>query len=60
MKLMKEYINELRRVRVLWDAEWEEYQCKLYQGTTLVAGATYHTNDKRDAYDTATVMVRGE
>lgn len=34
------------RIRVSWNAEWQEYVVKMPDGT-------YHTNDVEDAYNTA-------
>ena len=49
-----------RLVKVYWDADWEEFQCVLYEGGKKVSAATYHTDCEVDANDTAIVMARGE
>jgi hypothetical protein len=61
MKLIQVFNSSERQVKVYWCKEWSEYQCKLYE---VVSGkakfyepATYHTDDKQDALDTARKMI---
>ena len=44
--------------RVYRDTEWEEYVVTICCGGVLRAGASYHTDDRKDACDTACVMIR--
>lgn len=43
-------------VRVVRDAEWNEYRAELWIDGAAVPDATYHTDDRRDAIATARVM----
>lgn len=47
-----------RVVRVYWNSNWEEFRCVLNINNKTVKDATYFTNDKQDALDTAKIMVR--
>ena len=44
-------------VRVYRDAEWQEYRARLYINGILQESADYHTDDKDDAFLTASDMV---
>lgn len=49
-----------RGYAVYRDAEWDEYLVRFYIGGKHQVEADYHTTDKRDAYDTATLwMTKG-
>ena len=45
-------------VKVYRDSDWNEYVCRLFINGTENKDASYHTDDKLDALDTATAMIR--
>ena len=45
-------------VKVYKDSEWNEYVCRLFINGTENKDASYHTDDKLDALDTAIAMLR--
>ena len=45
-------------VKVYKDSEWNEYVCRLFINGTENKDASYHTDDKLDALDAATAMIR--
>lgn len=47
-------------VKLYWNAEYQEYTCKLYQNGVAYAPADYYTGDLQDAQDTAKFMVNRE
>lgn len=46
-----------RCVRMLRDAEWDEYVCRLYVAGKHQRAADYHTGDRADAEGTAWAML---
>ena len=44
-------------VKVYYDRDWQEYQVRLYVDGKLYEPATYHTDDKQDALDSAPTML---
>ena len=45
-----------RRCSVYWDSEWEEFIVHLFENGVKNEGASYHTDDKNDAIETAKAM----
>jgi len=45
-------------VKVYKDSDWNEYVCRLFINGTENKDASYHTDDKLDALDTAVAMLR--
>lgn len=45
-----------RVVRVMYDGEFGEYQCRLQVDGTALPDATYYTDNKQDALCTARAM----
>jgi hypothetical protein len=52
------YENGSRAAVVYRDADWQEYQVRFYVAGELCRDATYHTDDKADASDTAAAFCR--
>jgi hypothetical protein len=46
-----------REGRIYWDPELREYSVELYIDGKKVTGATYFTDDKQDAENTAVCMM---
>lgn len=46
------------KTRVKYDKNWEEYKVFLIVDGRTLKDATYHTDDKDDAYDTAAQMAK--
>ena len=59
MRLVKRFtsIDQTREVRVMYDTEWQEYQCQLSIAGKHYPACTYFAEDKADALSTATLMV---
>lgn len=57
MRKIFETTNGTRQVKVYRNAEFGEYQAKLYIKGAFIIDATYFTDDKMDAIDTARHMV---
>ena len=60
--MRKIYENATKNVavKVFKDTEWGEYIAKLYVNGTEYKPASYHTDDKQDAIDTANAMLNRE
>lgn len=65
MRKIAEFHGTDRVVRVYWNAEHAEYQCKLYyvcgvytSRLQLHAPSVYYTDDKQDAIGTARAMLK--
>lgn len=60
-KIGAEENAELKRKAVIYrDAEWEEYQVEFYRDGVHQKEATFHTDDKDDAFSTAKVFVSND
>ncbi len=55
-KLIQTTTNGDRIVKVYYDSDWNEYQCRLYLAGKFYGPATYFTNDKEDAIDSSWLM----
>ena len=44
---------EVRKAKIYRDAEWNEYRVKFYINGAYQENADFHTDSKRDAFDTA-------
>jgi len=44
-------------VKVYRDTEWNEYVSRLFKDGVELVNASYHTDDKEDALDTANSMI---
>ena len=56
-KKLQEIMKGDRKVKIFWDAEWEEYRVKLWVNGKYQKGADYMTDDHEDAIGTARFMV---
>jgi len=59
-KKIKTYSKGNRKVVVRFNYEWDEYRCYLWIDTIHQVVATYYTDDKQDALDSAMQMVVGD
>ena len=57
-KLIQTIINGNREVKIVWDSEWQQYQCRLYVENKFYQPATYFTDDLSDAIDSAKAMAK--
>ncbi len=57
MKLIDEYTDGRRGVRVYRSVEWEEFVVRFYVDGELQDEADYHTDDLGDARDTADLWI---
>lgn len=48
--------GQYRTATVYRDAEWDEYRVRFYREGVYQEGADYHTDDKQDAMDTASIF----
>jgi len=59
MRKITEISKDSITVKVMFDAEWQEYRCQLYVEAHHQGEKTdYHTDDKQDAMDTAKAMLK--
>jgi hypothetical protein len=56
LRLIDTFIGTTCTVKVYKDSTWDEYVCRLFEGGKEFKGASYHTNDKTDALETAKCM----
>lgn len=49
--------NTDRKIAVYFDRDYDEYVVKFYEHGTYLVASDYHTDDKADAYDTASNWV---
>lgn len=50
--------DKVHCVKVYYDPEFREHQCRLYTDGKLHVGSTYFTPDKDDALGTAQLMLK--
>ena len=48
--------GQYRTAIVYRDVEWDEYRVRFYRDGEYQDGADYHTSDKQDALDTASIF----
>ena len=58
MKLIQKFGDDAVMVKVYRDSEWNEFVCRLFVDGAEMKSASYHTDDKQDAIDTAQAMFR--
>lgn len=49
--------DKTRSAKVYRDTEYNEFQVKFYEGSQLMQNATYYTDDKTDAINTAEFQI---
>ena len=57
-KLVTTVTGSKSSCKVYLDKDWDEYQCELFVKGVWQKDATYHTDDKQDALDSANAMVK--
>ena len=58
--IRREQITETLAIRVVKDAEWNEFRVEYVDHRRVIEARTYFTNDKDDAVDTFWVIVKDE
>jgi hypothetical protein len=58
MKLIQKFGDDTVIVKIYRDSEWNEFVCRLFVNGAELTDASYHTDDKQDAIDTAQAMWR--
>lgn len=58
MRKINSYKNGSNSANVYRNSEWKEYIVKFYRNGYHMGSADYHTDDKKDALDTAQVELQ--
>lgn len=56
-KVVQTYKQGNDRAYVIWDAHWGEWRCEVWINGEHQEDADYHTDDRKDAYQTAAIML---